>query len=412
MYLVTPDYLFTSKGFVTQHAFVFDTQILWMGKVEALPEKYQNIKKLKLPKSSCITPGLINSHVHLEFSANKSSLKYGRFLPWLYSVIDKRDTLVTECNEACVKEAVKSMIATGTTAFGAVSSYGTEMAACIETPAKVVFFNELIGSSATMADALWGDFLGRLGDSKKFESDRFKPAVAIHAPYSVHPVLVKKAVALASNENLPLTAHLLESDAERQWLTNNEGDFKPFFKDFLQQEYAVTGIEEFISSFDDHATLFTHATKLTEPEAELLSGKGHAIIHCPVSNRLLGNGVLNLEQLYKYNINYVCGTDGLSSNYSLDLFEELKSALYMHNKADLDTLALSLLHSVTTHAGEQLGLNCGKLEAGFDADFLIFDLKGELSHEEDLALHLIVKNFPVESVYISGKNQKENHAKN
>ena len=410
MYLVTPNYLFTSKGFVTQHSFVFDQKILWMGKTEELPQNYQNIDELKLPKFSCIIPGLINSHVHLEFSANKSSLKYGRFLPWLYSVIDKRDDLVTECKEDCVKEAIKSMINTGTTAFGAVSSYGAEMGACIDTPAKVVFFNELIGSNAVMADALWGDFMGRLGDSKKFLSDSFKPAIAIHSPYAVHPVLVKKAVSLAVNENLPLTAHLLESDAERQWLTENEGDFKPFFKDLLQQERAVTSIEEFISSFDKQATLFTHATKLTDTEAELLSDKGHAVIHCPISNRLLGNGVLDLEKLYKHNINYVCGTDGLSSNYSLDLFEELKSALYMHNSADLDTLALSLLHSVTTVAGEHLGLNCGKLETGFDADFLLFDLENELSHEEDLALHIILKNFPLKSVHINGENQKETYA--
>lgn len=410
MYLVTPNYLFTSKGFVTQHSFVFDEKILWMGKTEDLPHKYNNIVALELPKFSCIIPGLINSHVHLEFSANKSSLKYGRFLPWLYSVIDKRDDLVTECKEDCVKKAIKSMIDTGTTAFGAVSSYATEMGACIETPAKVVFFNELIGSSANTADVLWGDFLGRLNESKNFQSERFKAAIAIHSPYAVHPVLVKKAVALASKEDLPLTAHLLESDAERQWLTENEGDFKHFFKDFLQQEHAVTGIEEFISSFDQQATLFTHATKLTDTEAELLSDKGHAIIHCPISNRLLGNGVLDLEKLYKYNINYVCGTDGLSSNYSLDLFEELKSALYMHNSADLDTLSLSLLHSVTTLAGEQLGLNCGKLETDFDADFLLFDLENELCHEEDLALHIILKNFPLQSVYISGKNEKETHA--
>ena len=410
MKLVSPTYLFTSKGFVTQHSFVFDKKILWMGKTDELPSKYENIDTLDLPNSSCIIPGLINSHVHLEFSANKTSLKYGRFLPWLYSVIEKRDDLISACTNDCVDKEINTMIQTGTTAFGAVSSYATEMQACIDTPAKVVFFNELIGSSATMADALWGDFLSRLNESKNFESDSFQPAVAIHSPYAVHPILVKKAIAIASSEKLPLTAHLLESDAERQWLSSNEGDFKPFFKDFLQQDRAVTDIEEFISSFDDQATLFTHATKLSDKESKHLSGKGHAIIHCPISNRLLGNGALDLKNLYEHNIDYVCGTDGLSSNYTLDLFEELKSALYMHSDADLDTLALSLLHSVTTLAGEHLGLNCGKLEEGFDADFLLFDIDQELSFEEDLALHLILKNFTLEAVYISGKNYKESHA--
>ncbi len=409
MQLAIPDYLFTPKGFVKDHCFVFDTKIHWMGKTEDLPDAYKELPKLPLPKFSSITPGLINAHVHLEFSANKTSLKYGRFMPWLYSVIDKRDDLIASCQKPCVADEIQKMIQTGTTTFGAISSYGTEMEACIETPAKVIFFNELIGSNAAMADALWGDFVERLNDSKKFQSDTFYPAIAVHAPYSVHPILVQKAVNIAHNEDLPLTAHLLESDAEREWLSSNSGEFAPFFKDFLQQEQAVTTITEFISAFNAKSTLFTHATKLTQEEAKLLNHQqGHAIIHCPVSNRLLGNGVLDLKNLYEHNIDYVCGTDGLSSNYSLDMLEELKAALFMHNDANLDTLALSLLHAATTVAGRHLGINTGSLEAGFDADFLSFNLQKELEHEADLALHIILKNHPLKAVFINGK--KEYHA--
>jgi len=410
MYLVAPTYLFTPKGFLTHHAFVFNQTIIWMGKIDELPSKYQELPSLELPEFTCITPGLINSHVHLEFSANKTSLKYGRFLPWLYSVIENRDEIIGKCTADCIDREIDTMIQTGTTAFGAISSYGTEMQACVDTPAKVVFFNELIGSSPAMADALWGDFISRVDDSKHFTSNSFQPAVAIHSPYAVHPILVKKAISMAVSEKLPLTAHLLESYAEREWLTSNEGDFKPFFKELLKQEHAATGIEEFISSFDQQATLFTHATHISDNEIKLLQDKGHAIIHCPISNRLLGNGCLNLEKLYEASIDYVCGTDGLSSNYSLDLFEELRAALYMHDNADLDTLALSLLHSVTTLAGEHLGLNCGKIQEGFDADFLIFDLEKELDFEEDLALHLILKNFDLQSIYINGTDHKDNHA--
>ena len=409
MQLVSPDYLFTSKGFVKDHSFVFNDHIVWAGKSSELPDEYKDIQKLSLPKHSCITPGLINAHVHLEFSANKTSLKYGRFMPWLYSVIQKRDEIIGSCQQECLEKSIKNMIKTGTTAFGAVSSYATDMDACINTPAKVVFFNELIGSNATMADALWGDFLERLEDSKKFKSKSFFPAIAVHSPYSVHPILVQKAVNIAIKDNLPLTAHLLESDAEREWLTSDSGEFAPFFKEFLQQDRAVSTIPEFISAFNSKATLFTHATKLTQQEAKMLQhNQGHTIIHCPISNRLLGNGVLDLKNLYEHNIDYVCGTDGLSSNYSLDLFEELKAALYMHNDADLDTLSLSLLHASTTTAGKHLGLNSGIIEAGFDADFLCFDLENELNNEEDLALHIILKNYPLKTVFISGK--KEHHA--
>lgn len=407
MFSITPKYIFTPKGFVTDHTIIFDTKILDFGKSEEMLCAYPDAESIAIPKESVLTPGFINAHVHLEFSANKTDLKYGRFIPWLYSVIQKREELVASCDEACIKETIETMLQSGTTTFGAISSFGAEMQACAQTPAKVLFFNELIGSSAAMADALWGDFLGRLNESKTLTNDTFIPGIAIHSPYSVHPVLVKKAVQLARDESLTTTSHLLESDAERQWLEESTGDFAPFFKDFLNQDQAVTSIEEFIESFDNKPTLFTHATKLSAAHAKNLQGKGHTIIHCPISNRLLGNGVLNLKGLYEYQLPYVCATDGLSSNYSLDLLEELKAALFMHDDADLDTLSISLLHSITTTAGEALGLKTGRIQAGWDADMLVFELDKEIAHEEDLALHLILKQFPLHHIFINGTDHKK-----
>ncbi|MDH5464298.1 MAG: metal-dependent hydrolase [Thiovulaceae bacterium] len=404
----TPTYLFTPKGFVKEHTLIFDKKIIAVGPSDEILKQYPNAISQTLPKYSVVMPGLINSHVHLEFSANKSSLKYGRFMPWLYSVIKKRDELIPLCKQECLQKAIESMILSGTTSFGAISSYATEMQACIDTPAKVVFFNELIGSNAAMADTLWGDFVQRLDGSKHASSETFFPAIAVHSPYAVHPILVRKAVAIAKNETLPLTAHLLESRAEKEWLEDNSGEFAPFFEDFLQQKTAVTTVKEFIDCFDTVPTLFTHATQLEESHAKQLSQKDHTVIHCPVSNRLLGNGVLDLKQLYEHAIDYVCGTDGLSSNYSLNLFEELKSALYMHDDADLDTLSLSLLHSVTTTAGKALRLNTGRLEADFDADILVFDLNNDDIYDEDLALHIILQQFELKQIYINGEIYAKN----
>ena len=41
-------------------------------------------------------PGLINSHVHLEFSGNTTTLKYGNFYSWLNSVIKHREDLINK----------------------------------------------------------------------------------------------------------------------------------------------------------------------------------------------------------------------------------------------------------------------------------------------------------------------------
>jgi aminodeoxyfutalosine deaminase len=298
------------------------------------------------------------------------------------------------------------MLASGITTFGAVSSHGMDLQACADAPQNVVFFNELIGSQATMADALFTDFLSRLDSSKSIKREGFYPAVAIHSPYSVHPILIKKAMQIVKDDNLKLTAHFMESQAERDWLDRSEGDFKEFFGNFLKQNSAVSDSHEFLSHFEASNALLTHVVEANEEELEKIAKSNHTIIHCPISNRLLGNKTLNIKALNDKNIRWVVATDGLSSNYKLDLFEEMKMSLFMHAGAPLVGFANQLLKAVTVHAAQALGLNTGEIAEGKNADMLILDLDKEPN--EELALHLILHRYNIAQVYINGKLVKEN----
>ena len=361
---------------------------------------------IELPENSLIMPGLINAHVHLEFSANKETLEYGDFLQWLYSVIGNRDELINSCDSTCMEKAVQMMLESGITTYGAISSYGMDLDVAASSPQNVVFFNELIGSQATMADALFTDFTARLDASKSIKREGFTAAVAIHSPYSVHPILIKKALQMVKNEKLPLSAHFLESPAEKEWLEQSEGDFKKFFVDFLKQEKAVSDTKEFLSHFTEIPTLFTHVVHAGNEELEILSRSKHTIVHCPISNRLLGNGAIDLDELDKHNIRWICATDGLSSNYTLNLFEEMKIALFMHHGADLLTLSKRLLQSVTKDAAQALGLNTGEIKEGKNADMLVLDLT--CKPNEQLPLHLLLHGYNISQIYINGTQVKGN----
>ena len=52
-------------------------------------------------------PAFINPHVHLEFSANRTTLEYGDFLKWLKSVINSRDELSKEAKNAAIKKQIE-----------------------------------------------------------------------------------------------------------------------------------------------------------------------------------------------------------------------------------------------------------------------------------------------------------------
>lgn len=404
MQIITPHYILLRDKVVTDLSIAFDTKIQKIAPYEELLELYPNAKVTSLQEHSLIMPGLINAHVHLEFSANKTTLSYGDFMQWLYSVIKNREDLVYDCKDECMQKAVDEMLNSGITTFGAISSHGMDLEACANAPQNVVYFNELIGSQAVMADTLFNDFLARLDGSKTIKREGFYPAVAIHSPYSVHPILIKKALEIVKNEDLKISAHFMESQAEREWLDGSNGDFKEFFTNFLKQEKNVSNASEFLEHFNDTPVLLTHVVKSNKEELQTLQKSQHTVIHCPISNRLLGNGAINLEELEKNNIRWIVATDGLSSNYKLNLFEEMKIALFMHSESELLPLANKLLKSVTYDAAQALGLNTGEIKEGKNADMLVIDLESEPTQE--LSLHLILHHYNISKIFINGVSKK------
>ena len=376
---------------------IFDEKIIKVGK------NLENIKTIDLGKNSILMPGLINTHTHLEFSANNTSLVYGDFISWLNSVILKRENLLNECQNNCYQKAIDEMKKSGIVAFGEISSTGLDLDYIKECELKVVYFNEIIGSNPAAVDALYQDFISRLQESKKYNSKKFIPAISIHSPYSVHPIVIKKVLNIAKDENMLVSAHFMESLAEREWLDKNKGDFKVFFERNLNQTKAVTTPMEFLEHFEGVDTHFIHCVHANEEELQKIYSLNASIAHCPISNRLLNTGLLNIERVKNLNIPYSVATDGLSSNYSLNLFKEVRASLLMHTGLHPKYLAKDLLKAVTKNAGDILRLNNGSIEVGKYADLISFRLPNK-ADIEDIYLQTILHINEVENMWINGEN--------
>jgi len=404
MKILVADHIYTPEGFIRDQAVAFTETIQDIGSKEALQKKYPHAEVIETAPNSVIYPGFINTHVHLEFSANKTSLKYGSFMPWLDTVIEHREDLVGCCDNAMMLNECQEMLYSGVTTFGAISSFGNELEVCEKAPQRVVFFNELIGSNAQYADMLYGDFLERVTASQSCEESAFiTPAVAIHSPYSVHPVILQKAVTVAKQNKMPLSAHFLESQAERQWLEEGEGELKAFFEKYFNTSIPVTNIQEFMHAFDTYSTHFTHAVQTTDEELAYLADKGHTIAHCPRSNRYLGCGRLRIEELKKLDLPYTVATDGLSSNDSLNIFDELRAAVMLHHQAPIQELSKQLIKTVTSNAADILGLDCGRIAVGKLADFAVVTLREAPKREEEIALWTVLHTKKVSQIYINGE---------
>ncbi|AXH14200.1 aminofutalosine deaminase family hydrolase [Malaciobacter mytili] len=406
MKILAAKWVFTcdeNSGIIEDGAIVYNKQIIDVDTLENIQKNYPSVEIERLEENSVLMPGLINSHVHLEFSSNSTTLKYGNFMLWLNSVIASRDELVQKANNKLISKKLEKMKKSGTTTIGAISSYGFDMQACLQTPINVVYFNEVIGSKADMIDALFADFKARLENSIKNQNESFFPAIAIHSPYSVHPVLIKESLKLAKEKNLAVSSHFLESPEEFDWLHKDEGGFLEFFKNFLGQEKAVTKPMEFLNQFEGLKNLsFTHCVEASDNDLAKIKQLDATINHCVTSNRVLNNTKLDLEKLK--GINFAIGTDGLSSNNSLSMFDELRNVLMMHVDFEINSFASKVLKAATINGAKALGLNKGELKKQKDADIIAITLPDKIKAKEDLATHIILHTKYVKRTIIGGKD--------
>ena len=402
MNLIKADYIYVNGEYLREYSILFDDEIIAVAPHKELIESYPEATLIETDDNSIIYPGFINTHVHLEFSTNKTTLTYGSFMDWLYSVIENRNSLVESCDSQMMRSACEDMMSSGISTIGAISSMGLDLQASISTPQRVIYYNELVGSNPQSVDALYDDFLNRFEASSQHQNDRVIPAIAIHSPYALHPIVLDRAIRLAKDKSTPLTAHLLESPDEREWLDRGEGNFKEFFASFFNQHRPNITASEFISKFDAYPTHFAHVVQAHDDDLKKLASEGHTIAHCPRSNRLLGCGKLDIERLDKFDIAYSVATDGLSSNDSLNIFDELRSALMIHNSMDLKTLSDRLIKAITNDAGEILGLQIGRIECDYKADLSVVTLPQRPKNDEDLALWTILHTHSVSQLYIDG----------
>ena len=382
--------------------------IRWEG--EKIVEVGEGVEGEYLGEGSVLLPSLVNGHTHLEFSGNRGKLRYGKgFVRWLESVIAHREEILNRCREECYRQEVEKLIDSGVTAIGEISSTGIDIGYLGQAPIEVVLYNEILGLNPGAVDFLYSDFLARVEESQKVaeKNSNFKVGISIHSPYSVHWKLVEKGLEIVKREGYPVQTHLLESRAEREWLEKEEGEFKGFFGEkfpFARRQFSPI---QFIQLFEGVKVGFVHLTHGTGEEMEAIGKIGGGVIHCPISNRLLEGTTLRWDLGRNYNLPIGIGTDGLSSNYTLNIWEEMRVALFIHQSTPPLQLAQELLTSAFYWNRKILGLEGGELKPGNPADFIAITLpEPQLEELEQLPLQILLHTTSATRVYFRGKKLK------
>ena len=378
-------------------AIVFDEKIIEVCAFASAVRKYPQAEILDF-SGDIAMPAFINPHVHLEFSANKGTLRYGDFLDWLGSVIASRQELDAAARGRLILEQIAAMMRSGVGTIGEISSFGGEAEACAKSGVRTVFFNEILGASKDAAAENISKFKQRFERAKALASSLFIPAVSVHSPYSTHPQITEFATKLARENGLAISTHFMESSYELQWLRTGRGKLKTWLSKFNPAPAPFYSPQSFVAHFSGLRTLFTHCVWVDD--FSIFDPKLHSITHCARSNRLLSKKRLSFKKLLASGLNYNIATDGLSSNFSLNFLDELRANLMMHDELGLAELARVLILGATRNAAAALGLSLGELKEGKLADIAVFE--GIECDEAQLPLQLILQSKNAKSLFIEG----------
>jgi 5-methylthioadenosine/S-adenosylhomocysteine deaminase len=125
--------------------------------------------------------------------------------------------------------------------------------------------------------------------------------------------------------------------------------------------------------------VLAHCVWLSDQEMDVLARTGTSVVHNPVSNGVLGDGIAPIPSLRTRGVAVGLGSDGAASNDAMDMFEIMKSTLLLQRATTYRVRSLpayDVLAMATCEGARALGLDTriGSLEPGKRADVVLLSL--------------------------------------
>jgi 5-methylthioadenosine/S-adenosylhomocysteine deaminase len=217
------------------------------------------------------------------------------------------------------------------------------------------------------------------------------------APHSLHAAsldMIRAAAAFASDRDCMLHVHVAEAQYEGSETLERFGA-TPIA--LLQRLGALSA-----------RTVAIHAIYITEEEKRMLAAADARVIHNPMTNQYLGDGICDVTDLLHLGVTIGLGTD---ADVKPSLFEEMRAAAMLQKVWRLDGSALEArtAFSLGTVSGARaLAVDAGGLREGAFADYAVIDLS-RTDPWVPLCNQLVYRaeNADVLETYVGGKRVRE-----
>ncbi|MCD6545418.1 MAG: amidohydrolase [Thermotogae bacterium] len=298
-----------------------------------------------------ILPGFANTHTHSPMILLRGLVDDKPLKEWLGEVLERENRMTKKAIYWATILAQMEMVSKGVTVFGDMYFHADEMAKAVDD----FGMRALITRGLVDID---GDLKSRLDENLKIFNEyidhpRIKIGLGPHAPYTCSKECLKKIVEISKELGIKIMIHLLETSWEKQQYS---------LRDLLE-----TGI------FSEN-TLAVHVVHADEEDIQIIADTNTHVVSCPVSNLKLYDGIAPIGKMLDKDIKISLGTDGASSNNSLDVWRELTFFDLVHrDEITLETIDLIKIASKNGYMA--MGFeDIGEIKKGFKADLTIIDL--------------------------------------
>ena len=310
-------------------------------------------------ENGVIIPGLVNTHCHLELSHMKGITETGTgLIPFIQKVVSFRDFPMGEILDA-IKQADQEMYEAGIVAVGDISNKLDTAKQKNESALRYYTFVEMFDFLSNENAAHWFGEYKKVFDEQSEAKGNRKSCVP-HAPYSVSRQLFH-LINQENPKNSTVSIHNQETVHENQFFIDKTGDLIKFYAGFNLpiDEFQPTGqpsIQYAIANMDpSQRTLFVHNTMSTPTDIEAAHQWNDQVYWatCPNANLYIENRLPNYQYFLDSEAKMTIGTDSLTSNWQLSIFEEMKTIQKYQSYVSFE----KLLRWATLNGAQALGFD-------------------------------------------------------
>jgi cytosine/adenosine deaminase-related metal-dependent hydrolase len=355
-------------------------RVVSIGPCEELRDTYPKAEETS--HSGCaIFPAFVNAHTHLCLSFLEGRAPYnGNFAAWLQTVLQAYLEWTEEDHANSLSSGLRQCIEAGTGAVGDILNDWSARTAFRGAAIGGTLFLQVTGFNPVVAD-VWRHNLQQLftGPSVRDVMGNVRLGISPHAPYTTNADLYRFCFDLAEKYDLLVMTHLAETLEEEQFLRTGTGIYRRMLRErgtwvARWKPPNVTPVEymEQEGLLRDRG-LYAHVNYPHDGDLDLLAKRRANVVYCPKSHAYFGHKPHRMDEMIERGIRVALGTDGLSSNDSLAMLEEVKLVRQRFPQLSAETI----FEAGTIRGAEALRAeeDYGTLEPGRRASLIIADLK-------------------------------------